>query len=107
MKINNRYFFGTILIALYLALQIVGPRNEFALTPNFDTGCFSGAYSLIEKVSENSSCGAGPKGSLGFPFVLNFNANPLILNGLVFIADILPVLVLTFIMCKRYQKLKF
>lgn len=92
------------LVVLYLALQFLGPNNQFALTPNFDTSCYSGSISFIEKVSENSSCGAGPEGSIGFPLVFNFKSNPPIANILVFVADMFPVFSLLLLITKIHNK---
>lgn len=89
------------LIVIYLALQVLGPRIQIALTPNFDTSCYSGRFSFIERVSKNSSCGAGPKGSVGFPFVFNFKYNPKHLNALVFLIDILPAATLLLLLRRK------
>jgi len=93
-QLKNTRIFLLFLIIVYLAFQFVGPRIQLALIPNFDTSCFSGAYSMIEKVSKNSSCGASPVGKVGFPFVFNFEYNPKPLNVLVFLVDMLPVVAL-------------
>lgn len=86
-----------LVAAGYLLLQFVGPANEFALTPNFDTSCYSGSFSLIERVSDQSSCGASSRNAIGFPFVFNFQYNPAPLNYMVLIFDMLPLIVLIYI----------
>lgn len=64
------------LIVVYLAAQIIMPRLGFALILNFDTSCYSGSISFLERAnSPNASCGTRNPNFVGFPFVVNFDYN--------------------------------
>lgn len=92
-----------IIVALiaYLLLQVVGPRLTLSLIPNSDRNCYSGRFSFIEKISPDGSCGASQKGLLGFPLVFNFNYNSGLVNTGVFVADMVPWLILSRLSYKR------
>lgn len=86
----------TILISLaivYIAAQLVMPKLGYSLALNFDTSCYSGAISFLERVNTgSSSCGASGN-FIGFPFVINFAYNTSFQKILTALLDFLPLIV--------------
>jgi len=70
------------------------PKLGLAIILNFDTSCYSGGISYLERAnSPNASCGT--RGSfIGFPFVVNYRYNnPLqkLVSGAI---DALPLVII-------------
>lgn len=81
-------FLLSLATVIFFCLQIIMPRIGLSLVPNFDTSCYSGTYAFIEKISDNSSCGARGADLVGFPLVVNFSYNNPIENFLVLLINI-------------------
>ncbi len=72
--------FGSVFFA---AIQYVAPQSNASLLLQFDGGCYSGRFSLMEKIGTNGSCGAGGQDFIGFPFVINSHINSTLQNVII------------------------
>lgn len=80
---------------LYILAQFIAPKIGLALALNFDTSCYSGSISFLERAGSQSSCGAGGKENIGFPFILTFGYNITMQKLIALSLDLIPLGILT------------
>jgi hypothetical protein len=91
---------------VYILMQFIAPAVGLALALNFDASCYSGSISFLERVSDNSSCGASGSGHVGFPFILTFDYNTAAQKLVVLVLNLLPLGILASFLVTRNRASK-
>lgn len=69
-----------VFIGLFVLAQVLMPMLHLSVLLNFDTSCYSGGISFIERLSSEGSCGANVRFPIGFPFVINAQSYTIVGN---------------------------
>ncbi len=86
---------------VYILAQFIAPAIGLALALNFDKTCYSGSISFLERVSDNSSCGAGGNKHIGFPFIVTSDYNSPLQKVIALMLNLAPLAVLVGIVMYR------
>ena len=91
---------AALLLLIYLGSWVVMPRLGKSLELNFDHGCDTGYFGLLD--SQGSTCSSGGPDLIGFPFVIH--PGPLGENALTIMIDVIPAAILFSFLVWPYRR---